>query len=208
MLVGPEMEVSTMCEARGIRNGVDVDELVELATTVAASADPVPVRLRTRSRWVDGAAFEGEGESLDLLGAVHDRARHAVTLDVPVALGGTDTGPAPTEVVLLALAACVGGTLVDSATLEGIDVDGLEVTVDGEFDLRGAFGVDGARPGLSGVSVTLRVRADVDDATLDEVGRESLRLSPTARSLTGAVPITVGVQRAAVPAASGAGSAS
>ena len=129
-------------------------------------------------------------------------------LDVPVTLGGRDTGPAPTEMVLLALAACVGGTLVDGAALAGIDIGVLEVTVDGELDLRGAFGVDGARPGLSGVTVTLAVRADVDDATLDELGRQSLRLSPTARSLTDPIPVTAAVQRAAVPAGSGPGSAS
>lgn len=58
------------------------------------------------------------------------------------------------------------------AIRNGVDVDGLEVTVDGEL------------------------------------GRESLRLSPTARSLTDPVPVTVGVHRAAVPAANGAGSAS
>ena len=197
-----------MSEPRGIRNGVDVDELIELAATVTASTDPVPVTLRTRSRWDDGAAFDSRGRSLELLGESHDRTRHAVRLDVPVTLGGRDTGPAPTEMVLLALAACVGGTLVDGAALEGIDIGGLEVTVDGELDLRGAFGVDGARPGLSGVTVTLAVRADVDDATLDELGRESLRLSPTARSLTDPVPVTVAVQRVAVPAGSGPGSAS
>ncbi len=58
------------------------------------------------------------------------------------------------------------------------------------------------------MTVTLAVRADADDATLDELGRESLRLSPTARSLTDPVPVTVAVQRAAVPVGSGPGSAS
>jgi putative redox protein len=58
--------------------------------------------------------------------------RHLLVTDEPEHLGGTDTGPAPHELVAAAVAACVSTTLLMYAEKRGIDLGGVEVDV--EYD--------------------------------------------------------------------------
>jgi hypothetical protein len=43
------------------------------------------------------------------------------------------------------------------AGLRGIEIDELEVRIEGQVDLRGVFEIDSARPALSNISVTVLV---------------------------------------------------
>ncbi len=52
--------------------------------------------------------------------------------DEPPAAGGTDTGPTPYEILLGSLAACIAITLRLYANHKGIDLTGVDVTL--EFD--------------------------------------------------------------------------
>jgi putative redox protein len=56
--------------------------------------------------------------------------RHELVTDEPTHLGGTDTGPAPHELVAAAIASCVSTTLVMYAEKRGLDLGGVEVEVD------------------------------------------------------------------------------
>jgi putative redox protein len=56
--------------------------------------------------------------------------RHVLVTDEPEHLGGTDTGPAPHELVAAAVAACVSTTLVMYAEKRALDLGGVEVEVD------------------------------------------------------------------------------
>ena len=61
---------------------------------------------------------------------VLDVGGHALRADEPVALGGADTGPAPDEFVLAALAACTSITLRMYAARKQWPLEGVDVTVD------------------------------------------------------------------------------
>ena len=58
--------------------------------------------------------------------------RHHLTTDEPARLGGTDTGPAPHELVPAALAACVTTTVQAYARTKGWELD--EIAVDVVYD--------------------------------------------------------------------------
>lgn len=60
--------------------------------------------------------------------------RHRLVTDEPERLGGTDTGPAPHELVPAALAACVATTVRTYARTKGWDLG--ELTVDVVYDNR------------------------------------------------------------------------
>ncbi|MGO9898444.1 MAG: OsmC family protein, partial [Solirubrobacteraceae bacterium] len=55
--------------------------------------------------------------------------RHTITTDEPERLGGTDTAPAPHELLPAILAACVSTMLTLYARERNINVDGLQVDV-------------------------------------------------------------------------------
>ena len=55
--------------------------------------------------------------------------RHTIITDEPVALGGTDAGPAPHELMPAMLAACVSTMIMTYASARGLDLDDLRVDV-------------------------------------------------------------------------------
>lgn len=59
-----------------------------------------------------------------------DVGGHALRADEPVALGGADSGPAPDEFVLAALAACTSITLRMYAARKQWPLESVDVTVD------------------------------------------------------------------------------
>lgn len=56
--------------------------------------------------------------------------RHVLVTDEPHDLGGTDTGPAPHELLAATLAACISTMIALYARRHDWSVDGLEVAVD------------------------------------------------------------------------------
>jgi uncharacterized OsmC-like protein len=190
-----------MSDVRSDHNGIDVDALGRLAQTVLASEEPARLAVVTHHSWRGGAAVTGRGGTVDARGDVVDRSHHTFRTDLPVLLGGGNSAPAPTETLLAALAGCVASTLAEGAALGGIDLDAVESSVEGALDIRGAFGAEGVGVGLDGITITLSVRADVPDPVLEELGRQSLALSPTAATIAVPVPIRLTVRR--LPAAGG-----
>ena len=95
-----------------------------------------------------------EGLKMDL-----DIRKHRITVDEPTALGGTDQGPNPVELVLAALTTCQAITYRVWAMKLGIALESVHVEAEGDIDLRGFFGVDDTvRPGYT--AVRLRVKLD------------------------------------------------
>jgi putative redox protein len=59
---------------------------------------------------------------------------HTMVVDEPVAVGGTDTGPRPTQLLAASLAGCTAITVEMYADRKGWDVGSLEVDVDVVYD--------------------------------------------------------------------------
>lgn len=78
--------------------------------------------------------------------------QHALAIDEPMALGGTDTGPNPVEIVLAALGTCQAITYRIWAGLLGIALDEVRFETEGDIDIAGLLGLrEGVRPGFSGI---------------------------------------------------------
>ena len=85
------------------------------------------------------------------------RARnHTLTVDEPAALGGADLGANPVEHALIALASCQAITYRFWAAKLGIELDSVEVSAEGDLDLRGFLGFDESiRPGFTAVRLKI-----------------------------------------------------
>ena len=79
-------------------------------------------------------------EGLHSVATVRDFA--PLDIDEPLALGGTDQGPNPVEVILAALGSCQEITYRAYATALNIPLDGVSVKLEGDLDLRGFLAVD------------------------------------------------------------------
>ena len=176
------------------RNGIDLDILGETVKGILRHPEAGTVTVRTRARWDDGFAVDGRSEAVVQAGEVETRT-HTFRTDWPEPFG-SDSGPTPgAESLMATLGACVATTYIAKAALQGVEIDALEVTVEGRVDLRGLFELGSAYPRFSDVTVTVGVRSEADDAVLDGLGETTGRTSPVYDSLANPVSLQLRVRR-------------
>jgi uncharacterized OsmC-like protein len=115
-------------------------------------SDPSSSRITLTAR--GGAAAEGVPTScsVDLGRALYEAQAHP-------GVGGPGTGACSGDLLLGALAACAQLTCQMVATAMGLDVQSIEVVVDGDLDLRGTLGID---RDVSAGFEAIRLRFEID----------------------------------------------
>ena len=83
-------------------------------------------------------------------------------------VGGPGTGACSGDLLLGALAACAQVTAQMVAAATGIEADRIEVTAEGDLDLRGTLGVDRDAP-VGFEAIRLRLEVDAPDASEEEL---------------------------------------
>jgi uncharacterized OsmC-like protein len=176
------------------RNGLDLRVLHEAVDAIREEPEAGAITVRTRHRWDSGFAVDGYAQEFEDADGVTPRTFRFRT-DWPPEVGGDDSGASPGEVVLAALGGCVAMTYITKAAMRGIDIEDLEVSIEGRVDLRGFFELDPVRAGLSNVSITVRVRSTAADSDLDDLGRAVARSSAVFDTLANPVSMQLAVQR-------------
>ena len=69
-----------------------------------------------------------------------------ISIDEPPELGGTDHGPNPVEIILVALGTCQEIVYRAYAAVMGIELESVKVDVRGYLDLHGLFALDDSIP--------------------------------------------------------------
>lgn len=119
----------------------------------------------------------------------------AIAADEPGDLGGTNRGPSPMELLLTALAACITTSIVYCAAKDGIEINYIDVDVEGDLDLRGLFEVsEDVRPGFGEIRVAVWMGAELPREKVEELVNRGYSRSPVVDSLEASVPIKVSVE--------------
>lgn len=87
---------------------------------------------------------------------------HVVPMDEPTLMGGTDTAPNMVEIVLGAYGCCLTTGFVANAALRGIQLEGIQIAIEGDLDLRSFFGLvdpDEITPGYTEVRAKVSLQA-------------------------------------------------
>ncbi len=177
-----------------VRNGWDVEAMTEAIEGV--KRDPASGKLTWRSRvaWDGGFGLDVRVREIEQLGRPLER-HFTLRGDHPQELLGQNTGPTAIETCLAALGACMTGSFAAQATARGVDLHSLEVDLEGDIDLNGFFGIRPIRPGLSDVKLAFRVRADADEAVLQEILDAAQNLSPIFDTVTKPVDVRATLTR-------------
>lgn len=110
---------------------------------------------------------------------------HEITVDEPESDGGTDLGPAPTELLLAALASCYTMALRWAAERRGVHLEHIEVAATGTYEhLR--FG-----------AIRLAVSADLPPGEAAALLNDANRVCYVSNTLAGDVGIDVTVSEPA-----------
>lgn len=134
------------------------------ASSTTTTTNPIAAVLEATERAVDAdpsaaaARFTARGSSSGPVTTTIGVGRHTVQTDEPASLGGQDSAPNPVEYALASLLSCQVVTYRFWAVKLGIEVDDINVSIDGDLDLRGFFGLDEqTRAGFDEIRVSVQV---------------------------------------------------
>lgn len=125
--------------------------------------------MRVAARRLAGLAHEVELEG-----------GHMLVVDEPLAAGGTDTGPRPTQLLAASLASCTAITVEMYAERKGWDVGPVEVDVDVAYD----------GPVPTAFAVALKLPAELSEEQRGRLLRIAAKC-PVHKSLAGETSVTV-----------------
>ncbi len=83
--------------------------------------------------------------------------------------GGTAAGPDPGFVVRAALANCLAMGYVTWAAYLGVPIEGVEIEMHADFDVRGQHAADGIPPGFSEIRYHVRIESSAPEADVRRV---------------------------------------
>ena len=106
-----------------------------------------------------------------------------LTVDRPAAAGGGGLGFNGGQLLYMSIAACWSNDLYREAATMGIDLDGVEITVDGDFPSRGS--------GSTPITVDVIVRSEAPEAKIRELIAEVQRVAEIPRAIREGPPIEV-----------------
>jgi uncharacterized OsmC-like protein len=173
-------------------NGVDLNKLMETIRAIQNRPELANFQFRVTNRWVDGGhnqiqvqGYYGAGREMP-----HNEA-FQFDADEPPILLGKDQGANPVEYLLTALSACMTTTMVYHAAANGIHIEGIESTYEGDLDLRGFLDLDpNVRKGYKEIRVNFKVKTDADREKLEELAMKS----PVFDVVTNPTPVQINIE--------------
>lgn len=174
---------------RSFMNGVPIDDVRDLIAAVTRRASARRARWRVASAWRGRLRSTGRGDGFEIGGQPGCRP-FVIEADAAHELGGTDNYASPQEYMLAALNACMTARFTALCALEGLEIYRLEITSEGDLDLRGSLGVDPAvAPGFGGLRTTVTVKGPAPAEDYRRIFAEVLATSAALHSLTRPVPV-------------------
>jgi len=116
-------------------------------------------------------------------------------VDEPTALGGTNDGPNPVEYLIGAWAGCLNVVVHTVAEERGIDLDNVEIEIQGTLDPRKFLGAaDDVRAGYQELGVTINVESDADRDALDALSETVEERCPVGDNIGNPTPTDVSIK--------------
>ena len=177
------------------RNGVNTPALFATINAVKETPALAQFQFRATNRWVSGTYSESRIDSFSGAGGEHThRTRFAYSADHPAVLVGEDRGPAPTEFLLLALAACITAGIGSIAAARGVTLTSVESRVEGDIDLLGLLGLsDKVRNGYQRIRIAFDIAGDAPPEKLRQIVEQSRNRSAVFDVLTNGVPVDLSI---------------
>ena len=118
--------------------------------------------------------------------------KHLIIIDQPANAGGTDEGPTPLDVQLMALGGCIASIGRIVAMQRHLNVRGFEVLLEGELDTDGLLGKPSdKRVGLSTITARVKIDADLGREEKQKLLDEIEKRCPISDNLQTATPVSI-----------------
>ena len=175
-----------------VRTSIEEVQVSDIAESIAGAVEYLSAN-PDEARYTDSSAV---AKVDGLRSTVSGPDGATLVSDMPAGVGGAASAPSPGWLMRAALASCDATVIAMRAATEGIALDTLEVTVDGESDDRGLLGMDDDTPaGPLQTRVRVRIGASgVDPERLREIVQWADQHSPVGDATRRAIPTTVEIE--------------
>ena len=166
-----------------IRNGVDVDKLEEIINALKSDPVKAQVKFQAETKWINCAYSKTKIRNFTVEG------------DEPISYLGSNRVPNPVETILAAVGSCLVIGFAYNAAARGINLESLDISLEGNLDLRGFLGIsDNVRPGYQNIKIVCKVKSDASWDKLEELFKHVQRTSPALDIIRNAEPITITIE--------------
>jgi len=180
--------MDTAEQTNHIVNGIDTQYVMELAGKISQDDDFSKFKFRANNHWIGDSRSRTSIQGFYAGGEENTGrpAAHTVDADQPVFLGGKNTAPNAVEHLLHSLTSCLNTTMVYHASVQGITIDELDISAEGDMNVKGFFGIsDDVNRGYERIRVNIKVKSDADVETLTKLAM----YSPVYEVISRSVPI-------------------
>lgn len=162
--------------------GFNLSQLQGLIGAVAAQPEAGKTVWKANTAWKNGSGFQSTAHIRDF----------SMTMDEPPPLGGSNTAPNMVEVVLGAYGCCLSTGYVMNAALRGIELEDVQIALEGDLDLNGFFDLkEGVWPGYTDIRAKVHLVAPkATPEELQALHEHVLRTSPVGCILSRPVRVT------------------
>jgi uncharacterized OsmC-like protein len=178
-----------------IFNGVDTQTLNTVFSSLQKQPEMAKVAFSARSEWNGGFSVGVTASKGFRMGGQNKErnTEYKARYDFPVQMAGEECGPTVCEGCMGALAACLTQTMVAHATSRGIQLDSIDIYVEGDVDMRGITGIStDVRPGAQQFRVNMNLKSSTaSKEQLDELREIGKRFSPAFDTLTNGTSVVV-----------------
>jgi len=184
-------------KATGTVNGVNVDKLFQTIDAIKGQADIAKFNFRATNRWVKGGENKTTIDKFYGACQTHSRTKpFEFVKDEPSVLLGEDHGANPVEYALAALAGCLTTSLIYHASAQGVKIDEVESTLEGDLDLHGFLGLDpNIRNGYESINVKFKIKSDASEEKLEELVELAKKRSPVCDIISHPTPVNVSLEK-------------
>lgn len=168
-------------------NGIDTDALKATMDAVRRNPATGMARFNVTTEWKGGTRSETRVENWMLGGQVLPK-NFTIRIDEPPELLGTSTAANPQEYLMAAMNACIMATWVAACSMQGIELEHLEIASEGDLDLRGFLGLNkNVKPGYDELRYTVRIKGNGTPEQYEAVHRWVEATSPNYFNMANAI---------------------
>jgi uncharacterized OsmC-like protein len=176
-------------------NGVNTQVLNTVYNSMQNQPEMAKATFYVKSEWNGGFNVTSRSKGFRIGGKNIERNsdEYKMQYDFPNQFSGEGKGITVCEYCMGSLAACLAQTIVAHATSRGIQIDSIEIDVEGDVDLRGFTGIStDVRPGAQQFRVNMNIKSNTaSKEQINELREIGKRFSPAFDTLTNGTSVVL-----------------
>ena len=177
-----------------IFNGVNTQILNTVFNSMRNQPEMAKATFSVKSEWNGGFSVTSSSKGFRIGGQNIERnTEYKAQYDFPDQLSGEGKGPTVCESCMGSLAACLTQTIIAHAISRGIQIDSINIDVEGDVDMRGFTGISNdVRPGAQQFRVNMNIKSNTaSKEQINELYDIGKRFSPAFDTLTNGTSVVL-----------------